>query len=188
MLTTLLRGHCTPSRCEVYCAWRHQEKLVYASEVQSTLLSAQAHQPSIRLSSCGYVPNFTIFVGSVNLRSAKGIATPLRGMRIAGTIVKAGMQSYQGVCALQIPSRSLRPRRARLIRGPSGPTAAVIATEKPPPAATAERNGSGRRVMIIGGRWEAPHIRRGWCLCARGHQLMHENCHSIEPWQMHRWV
>ncbi|EIE19015.1 UDP-sulfoquinovose synthase [Coccomyxa subellipsoidea C-169] len=64
----------------------------------------------------------------------------------------AGLTKFADSNQLRIPSKCLRPRRARLIRGPSGPTNAVLATDKPAPAPPfLETNGSGRRVMIIGG-------------------------------------
>ena len=59
---------------------------------------------------------------------------------------------------MQIPSKSLRPRQARLIRGPSGPTA-VLTAEKPPVTSAADSNGSGKRVMIIGDLTSRMHMR-----------------------------
>ncbi len=70
-------------------------------------------------------------------------------------------QMMARVLQLQIQSKCLRPRQARLIRGPSGPTA-VLTAEKPPITSASDSNGSGRRVMIIGKRLhrtccDAPH-------------------------------
>ena len=135
-----------------------------------TLVCAQAHLPSIRLSNCGYAPISLCYRGAKYgcTRRTPCVLASLSGMYIA----------HREVCVhvLQIPSKSLRPRRARLIRGPSGPTAAVLATEKPPPAAAADRNGTGRRVMIIGEQWNTtmPHHHKGVGACVPNvKELMH---------------